>query len=416
MSKNFTVTLSQVKKATGLLNLSVGTVKKLITPKNILQQNISVMMDNGKPKKFEAYRVQFNNARGPFKGGIRFHPNADIDEVKTLALLMAIKCAVVNIPMGGGKGGVTVDPKKLSAKELENLSRAWVKAFYKFLGPTQDVPAPDVYTTPQIMSWMMDEYSKLVGKRTPAMITGKPLEDGGSEGRDTATGQGGFYVLSEAVKNLNLNLKGATAVVQGFGNAGYHMAELLHQAGVKVIAVSDSQGGILNAAGLDPKKVMSVKEKQGGVLAWLRQRSGQNFLSAKKISNNQLLNVPCDILVLAALENQINLSNVGKVKAKIILELANGGVNLKADGILQKKNILVLPDVLANAGGVTVSYFEWYQNMHNQHWTRHQVFVKLEKIMKQSFKDVFRAMKKYNITPRLAAFAVALERIAKALN
>lgn len=403
---NFSNTIKQVKAAAKVLELKEATIKKLITPKRVLQKKISVKLDNGKIQKFEAYRVQFNDARGPFKGGIRFHPKANIDEVKTLALLMAIKCAVVNIPMGGGKGGVTIDPKKYSLPEIERLSREWVRAFKNYLGPKQDVPAPDVYTTPQIMSWMMDEYSKLVGKRTPAMITGKPLADGGSQGRDTATGQGGFYILREATRKLGLKPKGATAIVQGFGNAGYHVAELLHQAGYKLIAVSDSQGGILNAGGLDPEKVMAVKEKQ---------KSVQKVTGVKKITNEQLLTTPCDILVLAALENQVSQKNVGKIKAKIILELANGGIDTTIDEKLLQKNILVLPDVLANAGGVTVSYFEWYQNMHNQNWTRKQVFVKLEKIMVDSFNQVWALMKKHNITSRRAAFVLGIERIVKAM-
>ena len=403
---NFSNTIKQVKAAAKVLGFTEATVKKLITPKRVLRKKISVKLDNGKTQKFEAYRVQFNNARGPFKGGIRFHPKANIDEIKTLALLMAIKCAVVNIPMGGGKGGVTFDPKKYSATEIERLSREWVRAFKNYLGPKKDVPAPDVYTTPQIMSWMMDEYSKLVGKRTPAMITGKPLADGGSEGRDTATGQGGFYILREAVKKLNLKTKGATAAVQGFGNAGYHVAELLHQAGYKLIAVSDSQGGLLNADGLDPEKVMAVKEKQGSV-----QKAG----GGKKITNDQLLTMPCDILVLAALENQVNQKNVNKVKAKIILELANGGIDTTVDEKLRQKNILVLPDVLSNAGGVTVSYFEWYQNLRNLRWTRKQVFMKLEKIMVTSFNQVWVLMNRHKITSRRAAFVLGIERIVKAM-
>lgn len=407
MSNNFSKTVAQIKNVSKFLKLDAKTIKKLITPQRILRKKIAVKMDNGKTKKFEAYRVQFNNARGPFKGGIRFHPQANIDEVKTLALLMAVKCAVVNIPMGGGKGGVTVDPKKLSISELEKLSRAWVQAFKNYLGPKQDVPAPDVYTTPQIMSWMMDEYSKFVGKRTPAMITGKPLADGGSEGRDTATGQGGFYVLREAMSKLNLKAKGATAVVQGFGNAGYNMAELLYQAGFKVMAVSDSTGAIIDPKGFNPKAVMEAKTKKGSV---------QNFSGAKKISNEQLLTTPCDVLVLAALENQINPANAGKVKAKIILELSNGGVDTGVDEILRQRAVLVLPDVLANAGGVTVSYFEWYQNIKNQHWTRKEVFVKLEKIMVANFNKVWAAMNKMKITPRQAAFAVGIARIVKAMK
>lgn len=418
MKNNFSNSVKQIKSAAVLLKLDACKIKKLITPQRILRKNIAVKMDNGIVKKFKAYRVQFNNARGPYKGGIRFHPKADIDEIKTLALLMAVKCAVVNIPMGGGKGGVTIDPKKLSAGELERLSRAWIRAFKNYLGPKLDVPAPDVYTTPQIMSWMMDEYSKLAGKRTPAVITGKPIIDGGSEGRDTATGQGGFYILREAIKKLGINAKGATAVVQGFGNAGYNIAELLHKAGFKVIACSDSQGGIYDKRnlGMDPEKIMAEKQKRGHIYGCYCEGSVCDCKNYQPISNIKLLGLKCDVLALAALENQISNENAHEVKTKIILELANGGINVTADRILDKKNILVLPDVLANAGGVAVSYFEWIQNIKNQHWAKKEVFDKLEKIMVKSFNDVWELMRRKKITPREAAFALGVGRIAKALK
>lgn len=415
---NFSNTVKQVEQAGKVLKLNKLAVKKLTTAKRILKKNISVKLDNGKTKSFEAYRVQFNNARGPFKGGIRYHPKANIDEVKTLALLMAVKCAVVNIPMGGGKGGIKFDPKKYSETEIEKISRAWIRAFKNYLGPRLDVPAPDVYTTPQIMSWMMDEYSKLVGKKTPAMITGKPLADGGSEGRDTATGQGGFYVLQQALKKLNLKSKGATAVVQGFGNAGYNIAQLLHQAGFKVIACSDSQGGICDKRelGMNPENIMKEKQRRGKIHSCYCQGTVCDCENYGRVSNEKLLALPCDVLVLAALENQINNQNASKIKAKVILELANGGINSTVDNILAQKNILVLPDVLANAGGVTVSYFEWHQNMTNLRWTRKQVFEKLEKIMVANFNKVWSAMIKHKITPRQAAFVLGIERIAKAMK
>ncbi len=418
MAKTFSIVIKQVVKAGQLLGLSQAVLKKLITPQRVLSKIINVSMASGQIKKFSAYRVQFNNARGPFKGGIRFHPQADLDEVKTLGLLMALKCAVVDIPMGGGKGGVKVDPKKLTEAELENLSRSWVRAFKNYLGPNQDVPAPDVYTTPQIMSWMMDEYSKLVGKKTPAVITGKPLKDGGSQGRDTATGQGGFYVLNKALNKLGLKAKGLKVAVQGFGNVGYNIAELLCQAGFKIIALSDSQGGILDkrGLGLEPKKVISTKRAKGHIHGCYCEGSVCDCQNYQHISNEQLLKTPADILVLAALENQITVKNALGIKAKIILELANGGVNPAADELLQQRQILVLPDILANAGGVTVSYFEWYQNMHRQRWTKKQVFNKLEKIMVKSFQAVWQTMVRYKTTLRTAAFMVAIERIVKAMR
>ncbi len=418
MSQTFNNTLKQFKKAADFLGLSESVVKKLTTPDNILTKNISVKMDNGKEKEFEAYRVQFNNIRGPYKGGIRYHPQADLDEVKTLAMLMAIKCAVVDIPMGGGKGGIKVNPKELSERELEKLSRAWVRAFKDDIGPNKDVPAPDVYTNPLIMSWMMDEYSKLVGKPTPAVITGKPLDKGGSEGRDTSTGQGGFYVLEEAVKKINATINDAKVVVQGFGNAGYNIAELLFNAGGKMVGLSDSKGGIkaLNNKDMNPAEVLNTKKEQGKIHACYCLGTVCDCENYTRVSNKDLLEIETDILVLAALENQITKENADKIKAKVILELANGGIDPTADEILEAKGILVLPDVLVNAGGVTVSYFEWLQNKKNEHWSKQEVFNKLEKIMDENFAKLWQKKKEYKTTSRTAAFILGLERIVKKMK
>ena len=423
MSKIFPTTLRQVKLAAGYLKLKPAVIKKLATPQKVLNKKISLKLDNGQEKKIEVYRVQFNNARGPYKGGIRFHAQANLDEVKTLALLMAIKCAVVNIPMGGAKGGAKIDPKKLSLAEVERLSRAWVKAFKNNLGPDVDVPAPDVYTNPQIMAWMMDEYSQLVGQQTLAVITGKPLDQGGSEGRETATAKGGVYILTEALKKLpplrrtskNRNL---SVAIQGFGNVGYHAAQFLYQAGFKLAALSDSQGGIsnLNNHGMNPEYVMSSKKEHGQIHSCYCTGSVCDCVNYQHITNEKLLELPVDVLVLAALEDQINLKNAKRIKAKIILELANGGINPDIDQILEKNGTVILPDVLANAGGVTVSYFEWLQNKTNQHWTEAEVFAKLKTIMVKSFNDVWDLKNKANVTAREAAFVLAIKRIVEAMK
>lgn len=418
MAKIFQSTIKQVQTAAGLLNLDKKVIKRLTIPQRVLSKKISVKMDNGQIKKFEAYRVQFSNVRGPFKGGIRFHPQADLDEVKTLALLMAIKCAVVNIPMGGGKGGIKVNPKKLSFQELESLSRAWVRAFRNYLGPNKDIPAPDVYTNPQIMDWMVDEYSKLTGRRALAAFTGKSLDKGGSEGREQATGQGGLYILKEAAKKLKIDAKKSKVVIQGFGNVGYNIAELVYQAGYKIIGFSDSKGGIqdLKGKGMNPSHVMTDKKARGQIHNCYCIGSVCDCQNYQGISNKKLLELKCDILILAALENQITLKNVKNIKAKIILELSNGGINPNVDKILQKKGILVLPDVLANAGGVTVSYFEWLQNKQRQHWSKKEVFRRLEKIMVKSFKEVWSVKEKYDVTPREAAFVLGIKRIVDSMR
>lgn len=398
--------LAQLEKAAKLINLDPVIKARLEKPKKELHVTFPVKMDNGETKVFEGYRVQYDDSRGPTKGGIRYYPATDINEVKALAFWMTFKCAVVNIPYGGAKGGVTVDPKKLSKAELERLSRGYIQALGRFIGPDKDIPAPDVYTTPEIMGWMMDEYSKLVGKYSPAVITGKPLSLGGSEGRGSATAHGGVYVTLELAKKLKFK-KGATVVIQGYGNAGSYMAKILQQHGFKIIAVSDSQSGIVNQKGLDPVKVFEYKNKTSSV---------QNFSGAKNISNQQLLELKCDILVPAALENQLTGKNAGRIKAKAIVELANGPTAPEADVKLWKKKIYVVPDILANAGGVTVSYFEWVQNLLNYYWTEKEVLEKLEPIMIKSFNSVWDNHLKYKCDLRTAAYVLALGRIVAAMQ
>jgi glutamate dehydrogenase/leucine dehydrogenase len=407
MANAFNNALKQLDKAVNLLNLKEGVVENLKKPQRILQFSLPVKMDDGKLKVFEAYRVQYNDARGPFKGGIRFHQQVNLSEVKALAFWMAVKTATVGIPMGGGKGGVVVNPKKLSLAELERLSRAYMKAAAGFIGPEMDVPAPDVNTNPQVMAWMMDEYEKIKGGHYPGVITGKPLELGGSAGRGTATAQGGFYVLQELLLKLKLNRKKLTVAIQGFGNAGSVFADLADQAGLKVVAVSDSQGGIYDEQGLDLDKVKAHKKQTGSVV---------DFAEAKNVSNQKLLELPVDILVPAALENQITKDNAGRIKAQIILELANGPITPEADEKLFKKGKIVVPDVLANAGGVTVSYFEWVQNRQQYYWTEQEVLAKLKPIMVKAFNKVWQTGQEMKVDLRTAAFVLAVKRIAEAME
>ncbi len=374
--------------------------KKICVPEHIHEFDISA---NG--KKYKGYRVQHNSARGPYKGGIRYHPQVDINEVKALATWMSLKCAVAGIPYGGGKGGVACNPKELSKKDIEAISRAWAKAMAKNIGPWKDVPAPDVNTDGQTMAWILDEYEKITGSHAPATITGKPIELGGSLGRDKATSQGGFFVLREALKANKL--KPGSAAIQGIGNVGGWLAEILHAEKYKIVAVSDSRGGIYNDKGLDVPKVMEHKKKTGAV---------KDFPGAKNITNEELLELPVDILAPSALENAITKDNAGKIKAKLILEMANGPVTPEADAILDQKGIIVIPDILANAGGVSTSYFEWVQNLYGYSWDLEEVDAKLERLMTKAFKDVHETAQKHDISYRTAANVLALGRIAKAME
>jgi len=375
-------------------------------------------MSDGSIKNFSGYRVQHNNARGPYKGGIRFHPQVDIKEVKALALAMAIKCAVVGIPFGGAKGGVKVDPKELSQGELESLARGYIRGLRDSIGPFQDVPAPDVYTNPQIMAWMMDEYSKIKGYNVPAVITGKPIEVGGSAGRNIATAQGGFYILDELIKKEKLNPKKIKVAIQGFGNAGAVMADLLFHAGYNIIGLSDSKTAIIDKTGrgFDNHKVEDIKKFKGLVDICRCHTIKCNCQDHEHVANKKFLESGVDILVLAALENQITAENAGRIKAKYILELANGPIAVAADEKLFKKGKMVIPDVLANAGGVTVSYFEWVQNLQNYYWDEKEVFAKLKKIMTQSFNKINFLSEKYRVDLRTGAYLLGAERIVTAMK
>ena len=401
MNNPFQNAMSQLDKVAKLKNFNPEFIARLRQPDRDMRITIPVKMDDGTQKIFEGYRVEFNNALGPYKGGIRFHQDTEINEVKALAFWMAIKCAVAGIPMGGGKGGITVDPKKLSKGELERLSRGWMQKMADIVGPKKDVPAPDVNTTPEIMAWMSDEFTKITGDKTGAVITGKPLDKGGSEGRGTATAQGGFYVFLALKKELGLPEKCEVAI-QGFGNAGSYAASIWSKAGHKVVAVSDSKSGIYNPEGLDVEKAMAHKKNTGAL---------SGFPGAKEISNEDLLEVKCDLLIPAAFENQITDQNAGKIQAKAILELANGPITPEADEILFKKGVPIIPDVLANSGGVTVSYFEWDQNLKGEHWSESEVFQKLEPMLNDSAKKIFENSKKYSTDLRRGAFLLALLRI-----
>ncbi len=411
---------ANLKWTMDFLKLSKSERSMLLEPQHIHKKTVTITRD-GEKQSFPAFRVQYNNARGPYKGGIRFHPKADEDEVKALAALMAIKTAVVDIPFGGGKGGVQIDPKELTKKELEAVSRAYVRAFLSHLGPDIDVPAPDVNTTPNIMAWMRDEYEKETKSYAPAMITGKPLSYGGSRGRDTATARGGFFLLQEMMEGEGLEPKDLRVVVQGFGNAGGTMAHLLHNAGYAVVAVSDSHGGIYSAEGLDPVRIEKYKAKTGSVTGEYCKGSvcdteKMKMDHVKQVSNEELLELPCDILIPAALDNVITGKNAGKIKAKYILELANGPTTPEADVILQKRRIKLLPDVLTNAGGVTVSYFEWSQGRSGEQWTDKKVDRELHRVMLEAYKAIRREVHRNKVTYRQAAFIVGVRRIVEAMR
>jgi glutamate dehydrogenase/leucine dehydrogenase len=418
MANPFTYALKQLEIASQYLELDPEILEKLQSPKRALHFTVPVKMDDGSIQTFEGYRVQYNDARGPFKGGLRYYPKADINEVKALAFWMMIKCAVVGIPFGGSKGGVKVDPKKLSAKELERLTRSYVQAVKDYIGPLKDIPAPDVYTNPQIMAWIMDEYSKIKGLNVPAVVTGKPVEIGGSLGRDTATAQGAFYVLEQVAYRLRLTPKKIRVIIQGFGNAGYNLALLVHRAGYRVVGLADSQGGIYspNGGSFDPQSVMAIKKQKGMIDGYYCRGSVCDEVEHKHLNNEKFLEQPCDILIPAALENQITEKNAGRIKAKVILEVANGPTTPEADKKLRQKKILVVPDVLVNTGGVTVSYFEWLQNLQRVTWEEKTVFGRLKTIMDKAFEEVWQMAKEKKVDLRTAAFILAIKRVAEAMK
>ncbi len=399
------------------------TIELLKHPQRIVNVTIPVLMDKGTIRFFQGYRVQYNNARGPYKGGIRFHPNVDLDEIKALSFWMAIKCAVADLPLGGGKGGVVVDPKELSETELERLSRGYAKAIADVIGPDLDVPAPDVNTNARIMGWMLDEYINVKRKslnltdldenRLKATFTGKRIEDGGSEGREEATGLGGLYVLEAVLKKLGLKKEGLTAAVQGFGNVGYNIAKFLREAGIKVIAVSDSKGAILVPEGINPDLTLECKKKNGYLAGCYCSGSVCDINSGKTLSNKDILELPVDILVPSALENVITRENAKKIKAKVILEMANGPTTPEADAILFTRKIAVIPDVLANSGGVTVSCFEWEQNLNKQHWSKNEVNVRLRAKMEKAVDAVWDMALGFKTDLRMGAFILAVTRVAQ---
>lgn len=379
----------------------------LKNPMKFLEVNFPVKMDNSKIKMFKGFRSQYNNARGPTKGGIRFHPDVNENEVKALSAWMTWKCSLVDIPYGGGKGGVIVNPKELSKREKENLCRSYIRAISQFIGQTNDIPAPDVYTSSREMAWMLDEFERIENKHEPGVITGKPLSLGGSKGRDVATSEGAFYILKELLNNEGMKKSETKIAIQGFGNAGANLAKFLYNENIKVVAVSDSKGGILKEKGLNINSLIKHKKEIGSV---------ENFKASENISNEELLELDVDILVPAALENQIREENADKVKAKFIAEVANGPTTPGADKILSERDIEVLPDILVNAGGVTVSYFEWVQNREGYYWKREEVSKKLKRIMLNAYKAVKKLQKKRNLDGRTSAYIIAVNRVIEAMK
>ncbi|MFO8010912.1 MAG: Glu/Leu/Phe/Val dehydrogenase [Dehalococcoidia bacterium] len=404
----FRVAQEQIDACAETLTLEPNVCEILRNPMRELHVSIPVRMDNGAVKVFHGFRVQYNDARGPGKGGIRFHPEETIDTVRALSAWMTWKCALLDLPLGGSKGGIICNPKELSKGELERVSRAYIKAIWQFIGPDVDVPAPDVYTTPEIMSWMMDEYSRIVGKSHFGVITGKPVCIGGSAGRGDATARGGMYTIREAVNVLGIDMSDLTVAIQGYGNAGYHAARLCKELfGSRVVAVSDSKGGIYNSEGLDPEIIYNHKVKTGSVT---------NLPDAQGISNEELLELDVDVLIPCALENVITEKNARNIKAKILAELANGPTTPKADEILGENGVHVIPDFLCNAGGVTVSYFEMVQNSYMCNWDEEEIHKRLNEKMKTAYHQVLSTSRKYGITMRKAAYVVAVERVVEAMR
>ena len=402
----FKIAQKQLDAAAERLGLDPGTHELLRWPQRELKVTLPVQMDDGKTKIFHGYRVHYNTARGPGKGGIRWHPDETIDTVRALAAWMTWKTAVVDIPLGGAKGGVTCNPKEMSEGEKQRLARAYIRGVSSMLSVSKDVPAPDVYTTPQIMGWMMDEYETLTGEHHPGVITGKPIPLGGSEGRGDATARGGIYVTREAAQELGIDLKGKTMAIQGFGNAGQHAALLGHEIlGLKLVAASDSKGGIYNEKGLDPKLVVEHK---------LRTGSLQGFAGSEAMSNKEILELDVTVLFPSALENVITVENADKVRCRISCELANGPTTPEADEILYQKNVFVLPDFLANAGGVTVSYFEQVQNTYNFYWPVEEVHQRLDQKMTRAFHGVYQMYLREKVNMRQAAYLVSVARVAEA--
>ena len=406
----FTTARERLDAAARYVDIEREVIEQLRYPKETLAATLLVRMDDGSRKGFKAWRCRYNDTRGPTKGGIRFHPAVNLDEVMTLAFWMTFKCAVVNLPFGGAKGGVSVDVKTLSRTELERLSRAYVQGFSRFIGPERDIPAPDMYTNGIVMAWMADEYSTITGHPSPAIITGKPVVLGGSLGRDDATGRGGFYVLDHLKEELGVSPEKTRIVLQGFGNASFHCARLLHDDGYRIIGLSDSTSAIYDPDGMNPSEVMEHKNRTKGVAG--APTNG----TARQLDNAELLEAECDVLIPAAVENQITEANAANIKAPVILELANGPVTPAADAILEKNGVVVVPDILANSGGVTVSYFEWVQNKAGYYWPVEEVHSKLRAIMEPETRKIWEVARDKALSMRTAAYVHALERIGHAVE
>lgn len=401
------VALHQLGVAAQHLNLDPGIHEVLKYPKRALIVSLPVMLDNGSVRVFQGCRVQHNDARGPFKGGLRYHPDVTLDEVTALAMWMTWKCAVVDIPYGGAKGGVCCNPKEMSSHELERLTRRYTTMILDFIGPYRDVPAPDVYTDEQTMAWMMDTYSLFKGYTVPESVTGKPVILGGFKLREESTARGVAFCVREAIKHLRMKRSVVTVAIQGFGSVGWNLARILHEDGYRIVAVSDSKGGIYNPKGIDPTKVCEHKNKTGSV---------QGYKDAEAVTNEDLLELPCDILAPAALENQITAENAGLIKASIVAEAANGPTTPEADKILREKGVFVIPDILANSGGVTASYFEWEQNLTREHWSEREAKARLERMVVKAFDDVYATSKKQETDMRTAALILGVGRVAEAIK
>lgn len=399
--------LSQMEKAANRIGLDEGIRRVLRTPKRVLTAHVPIQKDDGSIEVFTGYRVQHNTARGPAKGGIRYHPEVTLDEVTALSMWMTWKCAVLNVPFGGAKGGVVCDPKTLSRSELERITRRFTAEISPIIGPDKDIPAPDVYTDAQVMAWIMDTYSAQVGQEEPAVVTGKPVEIGGSLGRQEATSRGCVVAVEEAARSLGLSLGDAKVCVQGFGNVGFHAARILAENGCRIIAVSDSSGGIYNPAGLDPQELLRHKKEK---------RSVATYPEGESISNEQLLELSCDVLVPAALDGVIHRGNAARIKARIVAEGANGPTTPEADEILFEQGVTVVPDILANAGGVTVSYYEWVQGRQGIYWTEDEVNSRLRRAMVESFSNVWHEAAIHAVDLRTAAYLIALRRVADAVR
>ena len=403
----YDLAMENFDSAADALGLDNDTREMIKFPERILSVSVPVRMDNGRIHRFEAYRVQHSTARGPAKGGIRYHPQVTLDEVKALATWMTWKCAVVNIPFGGGKGGITCDPKHMSQGELERMTRRYTSAILPIIGPEKDIPAPDVYTNSQTMAWIMDTFSMIKGYAVPGVVTGKPLSLGGSLGRNEATGRGVYYTIQCAGEHLGIPIKKSTVVVQGFGNAGSIAAQLLHEAGALVIAVSDSTGCVYNRKGLNIPELIHMKALTGKV---------EGFPESEPISPEDLLSLDCDVLILAALENVVRADNAPTLHARIVAEAANGPLTPAADRILESAGTFIIPDILCNAGGVTVSYFEWVQDEQHLFWEAQDVYNRLERVMKTSFHDVLKINREHRVSMRIAANMLGIGRVAEAVK